>query len=146
MSSFLPSFTSFTRHYLRTPKTPPFQHNTTSKQNHRHEHFFLVFVVKGSDTAPDCDGHVTGTSARSIPSRPSSGPSTMVLGNVDSSPSSSSSLLLSPPELRKNRWYSRDQHRGVFGRKEVKNCLPKGFRHTSAPSRYVNYQPLGSCA
>ncbi|CAN1253019.1 hypothetical protein LINPERPRIM_LOCUS8212 [Linum perenne] len=53
----------------------------------------------------------------------------MVLGNVDSSPSSSS-----------------DQHRGVFGRKEVKNCLPKGFRHTSAPSRYVNYQPLGSCA
>ncbi|GMI92048.1 hypothetical protein HRI_002874100 [Hibiscus trionum] len=31
--------------------------------------------------------------------------------------------------------------------KEVKGCMPKGFRHSSAPSRYVNYQTLGSsCA
>lgn len=26
----------------------------------------------------------------------------------------------------------------------VENCLPKGFRRTSAPSRYTNYQTLGS--
>ncbi|CAN1171829.1 hypothetical protein LINPERHAP2_LOCUS29803 [Linum perenne] len=111
--------------------------NTSSSSSSSSKALILLLIVTVT---------LLGTSARGIPSRPSSGPSTMVLGNVDSSPSSSSSLLLSPPELRKNRWYSRDQHRGVFGRKEVKNCLPKGFRHTSAPSRYVNYQPLGSCA
>jgi hypothetical protein len=27
---------------------------------------------------------------------------------------------------------------------EVENCLPKGFHHNSAPSRYINYHPLGS--
>lgn len=26
----------------------------------------------------------------------------------------------------------------------VEACLPKGFKRTSAPSRYINYQPLGS--
>ncbi|KAG4908117.1 hypothetical protein AAZX31_20G169100 [Glycine max] len=26
----------------------------------------------------------------------------------------------------------------------VEACLPKGFRRSSAPSRYINYQPLGS--
>ncbi|CAN0916444.1 hypothetical protein LINGRAHAP2_LOCUS29710 [Linum grandiflorum] len=76
-------------------------------------------------------------SVRDIPPRPSSGPSTVVLHNIPSSlPLSKSS---SPPRNRDSR------ARSVFGRKEVKNCLPKGFRHTSAPSRYVNYQPLGSC-
>ncbi|GMN51020.1 hypothetical protein TIFTF001_020181 [Ficus carica] len=34
--------------------------------------------------------------------------------------------------------------RGVGSRPEVENCLPKGFKRTSAPSRYVNYQTLGS--
>ncbi|KAK8641577.1 hypothetical protein V6N13_010973 [Hibiscus sabdariffa] len=30
---------------------------------------------------------------------------------------------------------------------QVKACMPKGLRHSSAPSRYVNYQTLGSsCA
>ncbi|KAK3205931.1 hypothetical protein Dsin_019977 [Dipteronia sinensis] len=33
----------------------------------------------------------------------------------------------------------------IFHGKEVKNCLPKGFRHASAPSRYVNSQTLGGC-
>ncbi|KAM6600748.1 hypothetical protein CsatA_020357 [Cannabis sativa] len=34
---------------------------------------------------------------------------------------------------------------GGFGRRpEVESCLPKGFRQTSAPSRYVNYDTLGS--
>ncbi|KAJ6432892.1 hypothetical protein OIU84_020014 [Salix udensis] len=27
---------------------------------------------------------------------------------------------------------------------EVENCLPKGFHPNSAPSRYINYQTLGS--
>ncbi|GFQ06903.1 hypothetical protein PHJA_002834300 [Phtheirospermum japonicum] len=30
------------------------------------------------------------------------------------------------------------------GGKDLENCLPKGRRHSSAPSRYINYQPLGS--
>ncbi|KAK7391135.1 hypothetical protein VNO78_19531 [Psophocarpus tetragonolobus] len=33
--------------------------------------------------------------------------------------------------------------RGVQGG-SVEACLPKGFRRSSAPSRYINYQPLGS--
>lgn len=32
----------------------------------------------------------------------------------------------------------------IFHGKEVRNCLPKGFKHASAPSRYVNYHILGS--
>ncbi|WVZ00858.1 hypothetical protein V8G54_026927 [Vigna mungo] len=28
--------------------------------------------------------------------------------------------------------------------REVKGCLPKGSRHNSAPSRFVNYKTLGS--
>lgn len=28
--------------------------------------------------------------------------------------------------------------------REVKGCLPKGSRHNSAPSRFVNFKPLGS--
>ncbi|KAI6669417.1 hypothetical protein NL676_004302 [Syzygium grande] len=37
-------------------------------------------------------------------------------------------------------------HKGTraFGGKQLRNCMPKGFRHSSAPSRYVNYEPLGS--
>ncbi|CAH9138211.1 unnamed protein product [Cuscuta epithymum] len=32
----------------------------------------------------------------------------------------------------------------AFHGKEIKDCLPKGFKHASAPSRYVNYHILGS--
>ncbi|CAA2973365.1 Hypothetical predicted protein [Olea europaea subsp. europaea] len=32
----------------------------------------------------------------------------------------------------------------VFHKKEVKICKPKGPRHSSAPSRYVNYHTRGS--
>ncbi|POO01163.1 hypothetical protein TorRG33x02_029170 [Trema orientale] len=32
----------------------------------------------------------------------------------------------------------------VFRGREFKGCLPKGFRHASAPSRFVNYHPLGA--
>ncbi|KAL5709984.1 hypothetical protein ACHQM5_020601 [Ranunculus cassubicifolius] len=31
-----------------------------------------------------------------------------------------------------------------YGSPVVVNCLPKGFRRTSAPSHYANYQALGS--
>lgn len=37
------------------------------------------------------------------------------------------------------------EHRAFDGR-EVKGCMPKGQGHSSAPSRFVNYQPLGSAA
>ncbi|KAL1345487.1 hypothetical protein HN51_019215 [Arachis hypogaea] len=37
-----------------------------------------------------------------------------------------------------------DHKQKVFQVREVKGCLPKGFRHNSAPSRFVNYDPLGS--
>ena len=33
---------------------------------------------------------------------------------------------------------------GGFRKRAVNSCLPKGFRHSSAPSRYVNYHTLGS--
>lgn len=42
-----------------------------------------------------------------------------------------------PPFFRAHR---------VFGGREVKGCMPKGLGHTSAPSRFANYQPLGSAA
>lgn len=29
-------------------------------------------------------------------------------------------------------------------RPEVESCMPKGFRHSSAPSQFVNYHTLGS--
>nr|DAD26786.1 TPA_asm: hypothetical protein HUJ06_028254 [Nelumbo nucifera] len=32
------------------------------------------------------------------------------------------------------------RERNVFRGREVKSCLPKGIRRSSAPSRYVNYQ------
>ncbi|PIN03548.1 hypothetical protein CDL12_23919 [Handroanthus impetiginosus] len=31
----------------------------------------------------------------------------------------------------------------VFHRQEVKNCMPKGLRRSSTPSRYVNYHTVG---
>ncbi|KAF5744738.1 hypothetical protein HS088_TW07G00317 [Tripterygium wilfordii] len=41
-----------------------------------------------------------------------------------------------------------DHRQPVFQARDAKSCLPKGFRRTSAPSRYVNYEPLGvvSCS
>uniref|UniRef100_A0A2C9V1H5 Uncharacterized protein n=1 Tax=Manihot esculenta TaxID=3983 RepID=A0A2C9V1H5_MANES len=34
----------------------------------------------------------------------------------------------------------------VFGGREATGCLPKGFRHSSTPSRYVNNEPFVSCS
>ncbi|GMY09264.1 hypothetical protein FCV25MIE_04503 [Fagus crenata] len=33
---------------------------------------------------------------------------------------------------------------GGFRKRSVNSCLPKGFHHSSAPSRYVNYHTFGS--
>ncbi|KAF8033237.1 hypothetical protein BT93_D1985 [Corymbia citriodora subsp. variegata] len=33
-----------------------------------------------------------------------------------------------------------------FGAKQLRNCMPKGAQHSSAPSRFVNFEPLGSSA
>ncbi|KAK8485859.1 hypothetical protein V6N13_144467 [Hibiscus sabdariffa] len=64
---------------------------------------------------------------------PSSVPSTMRPASVDY-------VKINPQVLLNHK------HK-VNHDKEVKGCLPKGFRHSSAPSRYVNYQTLGSsCA
>lgn len=37
-----------------------------------------------------------------------------------------------------------DRKQHVFHGKQFKNCKPKGFRHSSAPSRFINYRPLVS--
>ncbi|TKY48560.1 hypothetical protein E2542_SST25980 [Spatholobus suberectus] len=37
-----------------------------------------------------------------------------------------------------------DHKQKTFQGREVKDCLPKGSRHNSAPSRFVNYKTLGS--
>ncbi|CAI0452844.1 unnamed protein product [Linum tenue] len=74
-------------------------------------------------------GRIEG--GRDIRQPPSSVPSTM-----DSSAKEKGYV-----ELKRNHG-GREGQVVVFGGKEVKNCMPKGFRHTSAPSRYVNYLPL----
>ncbi|KAL5832815.1 hypothetical protein ACOSQ3_016489 [Xanthoceras sorbifolium] len=61
---------------------------------------------------------------------PSSVPSTM-------RPASGNYVKMKPISTNKQR---------IFHGKEVKNCLPKGFRHASAPSRFVNSQTLGGCS
>ncbi|KAL3523491.1 hypothetical protein ACH5RR_016325 [Cinchona calisaya] len=43
-------------------------------------------------------------------------------------------------EIKKNH---EDENGSQLGH-GVENCLPKGFRRTSAPSRYTNYQTLSS--
>ncbi|XWS53321.1 hypothetical protein CRYUN_Cryun11dG0146800 [Craigia yunnanensis] len=62
---------------------------------------------------------------------PSSVPSTMRPASVDY-------VKMNPQVNHKHE---------VFKEKEVKGCMPKGSTRSSAPSRYVNYQTLGSsCA
>ena len=38
----------------------------------------------------------------------------------------------------------RNHRQQAFHREAIKNCMPKGSRRSSAPSRYVNYHILGS--
>ncbi|XVE59050.1 hypothetical protein DITRI_Ditri05aG0013800 [Diplodiscus trichospermus] len=63
---------------------------------------------------------------------PSSVPSTMRPASVDY-------VKMNPEKL--------NHKHEVFNEKETKGCMPKGSKHSSAPSRYVNFQTLGSsCA
>lgn len=57
----------------------------------------------------------------------------------ESAPSTSSKMPLSVDDTVKLN--PRNQ---IFRGTEVKSCMPKGFRPRSAPSRFVNYQPLVS--
>ncbi|GMN24979.1 hypothetical protein TIFTF001_000766 [Ficus carica] len=71
------------------------------------------------------------TAGRAIPS---SAPSTVVqpfVAEVDQD------LVSLRPRLNPGKNH-------FFRGREIKGCLPKGFRHASAPSRFVNYLPLGS--
>ncbi|KAL1558504.1 hypothetical protein AAHA92_08959 [Salvia divinorum] len=38
----------------------------------------------------------------------------------------------------------RNHRQRAFHGQEIKNCMPKGSRRSSAPSRFVNYHTLGS--
>lgn len=82
--------------------------------------FYLILMFSScSDVA---------MAGRSIPS---SVPSTMRPASVDY-------VKMNPQVNHKHE---------VFKEKETKGCMPKGPKHSSAPSRYVNYQTLGSsCA
>ncbi|OMO58358.1 hypothetical protein COLO4_34705 [Corchorus olitorius] len=62
---------------------------------------------------------------------PSSVPSTMRPASVDYVKMKADEVLSDKPQV-------------IFHEKEVKGCMPKGTTHSSAPSRYVNYQTLGS--
>ncbi|XWS74331.1 hypothetical protein CRYUN_Cryun02cG0205800 [Craigia yunnanensis] len=81
---------------------------------------YLLFMFSSSDVA---------MAGRDIPS---SVPSTMRPASVDY-------VKMNPQVL--------NHKHEVFHEKDVKGCMPKGSTHSSAPSRYVNYQTLGSsCA
>ncbi|CAK7332241.1 unnamed protein product [Dovyalis caffra] len=71
---------------------------------------------------------------RDIPMRPSSVPSTM-MAPLDSQ---GEGYVKMKPHLNHKRPF--------FGARDVRGCLPKGYRHSSAPSRFVNNLPIVSCS
>ncbi|KAG5238046.1 transmembrane [Salix suchowensis] len=71
---------------------------------------------------------------RDIPTRPSSVPSSM-MPPLDSH---GEDYVKMKPLFNHNRPFFVDP--------VVKGCLPKGYRHSSAPSRFVNNLPLLSCS
>ncbi|KAL1323602.1 hypothetical protein HN51_033891 [Arachis hypogaea] len=66
---------------------------------------------------------------------PRSAPSTVTRPMFLPEEEAESTLVM--PDKRNNK--------NVFNGRQVSNCLPKGFRHNSAPSRFVNYDTL-SCS
>ncbi|KAL3597834.1 hypothetical protein D5086_009471 [Populus alba] len=72
---------------------------------------------------------------RDIPKLPSSVPSTMVTVPLVSQ---GEDYVKMKPLLNRKRPF--------FGGRDVKGCLPKGYRHSSAPSRFVNNLPLVLCS
>ncbi|KAI9077134.1 hypothetical protein K1719_040956 [Acacia pycnantha] len=61
-----------------------------------------------------------------------------------SAPSTVTRPLVSPQEGQTYLKPRLDHKQTVFQSRQVKDCLPKGFRHNSAPSRFVNYDPMSS--
>ncbi|KAK2433893.1 hypothetical protein QL285_019101 [Trifolium repens] len=64
-------------------------------------------------------------------------------------PSSAPSTVTRPLFLSEGETYLKphlDHKQRFFQGRQVKNCLPKGYRHNSAPSRFVNYDTLGGCS
>jgi hypothetical protein len=66
-------------------------------------------------------------------------------------PSSVPSTMMPPLDSQGEDYVERrplsNHRRPFFGTEpDVKGCLPKGYRHSSAPSRYVNNLPLISCS
>ncbi|KAK2380240.1 hypothetical protein QL285_067955 [Trifolium repens] len=64
-------------------------------------------------------------------------------------PSSAPSTVTRPLFLSEGETYLKphlDHKQKFFQGRQVKNCLPKGYRHNSAPSRFVNYDTLGGCS
>lgn len=62
-------------------------------------------------------------------------------------PQSAPSTVTRPQFLSEAETYLKPHlghEQNVFQGRQVKNCLPKGYRHNSAPSRFVNYDTLGS--
>ncbi|KAG6570806.1 hypothetical protein SDJN03_29721, partial [Cucurbita argyrosperma subsp. sororia] len=87
--------------------------------------FYLLFLLLLSSPSPSM-------AARCVPP---SAPSTIVTPLA--TPEAEDYETVKPQLNRK---------RLVFGGNEVKSCLPKGFRRSSAPSRFVNYHTSGGCS
>ncbi|GAA0172236.1 hypothetical protein LIER_26095 [Lithospermum erythrorhizon] len=58
-------------------------------------------------------------------------------------PSSAPSTMISKDYGTLKPDLSNKKHH-VLSDKDIKNCKPKGVRHTSAPSRFVNMHPFSS--
>lgn len=67
---------------------------------------------------------------------PPSGPSTLVRPLMTEDNQEGVSMKLKPHhQLRNNK-------QQVFHAREIKDCMPKGYKKGSAPSRFVNYHAL----
>ncbi|KAL3530528.1 hypothetical protein ACH5RR_009850 [Cinchona calisaya] len=78
--------------------------------------------------------HLNDATARNFPY---SGPSTTLYAETKTGGGGGGGYVtMKPPRLHHRKELP-------FGG-EIRNCMPKGFSHSSAPSRYVNLQPFGS--
>lgn len=82
--------------------------------------YFLLFLFSVSETM----------AGRAMPS---SGPSTMIV--PPATEAREEAIMKMRPRL--------DQQGRTYHGKEVKACMPKGVRHSSAPSRYINFHTFG---
>ncbi|KAK4750240.1 hypothetical protein SAY87_027689 [Trapa incisa] len=64
--------------------------------------------------------------------------------NLNASITVSAARPVKGPEFARETTTLEPSSRATDGSRSVEGCLPKGLPHNSAPSRYVNYLPLGS--